>query len=380
MSKKEKSANISKIALIFKHLEEEYINCMGGSKGLSGARMAEVIRLATTDFSVLNCIGPKDLQAIAGSALHELSPSELRRFIITCFNCQKENLGIMMVDEAIAYAIGGAGKEELMKAAVEVIAALSTSNTLAKEKLYGLLEHENPAVVGAVVESLGYSSDMERFGKICGLMLNQDFKTSLLAVEYAEECTQNAAFRKREGTYAIEPASEDFLRNALNRLEGTYRQLQERGGGHLKKRIILLIALSYNAILDSTEWKIAKGEEVEKRIYYSLEEHLHEEIGPSVRPLLFKMLLHGGIEEGTEKSALSTLGRLSNNRKHRAKISSWINNEYLILEKPKSLRNLAWMVRDSCMRGKRFSSIPAPASDKTSIVPKGLAPSTMKRK
>ncbi|MCP4648298.1 MAG: hypothetical protein GY852_11315 [bacterium] len=354
---------------------------MSGS-GISDAeRMARVIRNAISEKEILHSISENDVMAIAENAMHLLQPSEIRSFIFQCFRNGRPENGLAMLDAALEFDANmrRQGKREksaeIMGAAVSAIAFLSTSDDSVKEKLYALLEYGEPDVIAAVVENLGRSNEVESFRKVGGLLLRDDFKVQMSAVKYAEDCATKAAFLKRPDVYAMAPAAEEFMRNALGLLEKVYERLKAKNGGHIQKRVAILVAMTYNEILDTTDCKRVNEEPVEEGIYYSLEGHLHEDIGPEALPLLFKMLQNTKINEGVKRCALNTVGRMGNNERYRGKVRAWIR-DYVGLERSVGLLSVAKEIRESCIEGRRFSSIPAPSPAKrgTSIVPKTLAP------
>lgn len=347
--------------------------------------MAQIIRTAIKDQEVLLSISKKDVVPIVEKAIHLLEPQEVRTFIFQCFRNKRIATGLGVLDAAIDYAarMKSYGKEEksteLLEAAVGVVEMLSASDESARGKIFSLLEKGEPDVVAILVESMGRSTEMTNFRKVCDLLLKDDFRVQISALKYAEECTRDAAFLKRPGAYAMQPTAEEFMRNALVSLEKAYGQLKGRGGGHVQKRLAILVAMTYNEILDTTDWKRLNSEEVNEVIYYNLEGHLHEKIGPDVLPLLFKMLKKREIDEGVRKCALNTVGRMSNNEKYKDRIRGWLR-DFTGFEKAAPLLNVARMIRESCIRGKRFSSIPAPVqlSEKPSIIPKGVGPRVKK--
>jgi hypothetical protein len=343
--------------------------------------MAQVIRTAIIDSDVLTSISENDAMSIAEKAMHVLEPSEVRSFIFQCFKKGKVGNGLAMLDASLEYAAkmkkhgNGERSTELLGAAVSAIALLSTSDESAKEKLFALLEYGEPDVVATVVENMGRSNEVGSFRKICGLLLRDEFKVQMSAMKYAEDCARNAAFLKMPDAYAMAPTAEDFMRNALVSLEKIYEQLKAKNGGHVQKRVAILVAMTYNEILDTTDWKRLNEEQVNEVIYYHFEDHLHEKVGPEVLPLLFKMLSQPGIDEGVRRCVLNTIGRMGNNEKHRDKVRAW-TRDYIGVERSVGLLSVARMIRESCIRGERFSSIPAPAhlKRKTSIIPKGVGP------
>ena len=359
---------------------------MSGSGVSHRARMAQVIRTAIRDANVLCSISENDAMPIAVKAMHLLEPSEVRAFIFQCFRRRKVENGLAMLDAAIEYAAkmkrhGDRGKSaELLGAAVGAIEVLSTSDDSAKEKIFSLLKYGKPEVVAAVVENLGRSNEMGSFKRVCDLLLRDDYDVQMSAVKYAEDCARDAAFLKRPDAYAMAPAAEEFMRNALISLEKIYGELKEKDGRHVQKRVAILVAMTYNEILDTTDWKRMNEEEVNEVIYYHLEEHLHEKVGPEALPLLFKMLKRTGIDEGVRKCALNTVGRMSNKDEYRDRVRSWAR-DFAGFEQSGELLNVARMIRESCIHGKRFSSIPAPShlKAKSSIIPKGVAPRGIKK-
>ncbi|MBD3398493.1 hypothetical protein GF412_04680 [Candidatus Micrarchaeota archaeon] len=354
---------------------------MSGS-GVSGReRMAQVIRSAIADPEVLDSVSEQDAMQIAEKAVHLLHPSEVRSFIFQCFRLGKVENGLAMLDATIEYSSKmrrhgdwkmGSGA---LVAAVSAIAAISTSNRSAREKLFRVLEYGEPDVVATVVKSLGRSNEIRSFRKVCDLILKDEFKVQMSAVRYAEDCAMKAAFLKRDEDYAMEPTAEEFMRNALVSLERIHEKLLERGGGHIQRRLAILVAMSYNEILDTIDWKRRNEEDVNEVIYYNLEEHLHKRLAPEALPLLFKMLQRAGLDESVKKCALNTIGRIGNNEKCRGRVRAWAR-DYIGLEKSPRLTKIAMQIRESCMHGKRFSSIPAPvrARGRTSIIPKGVGP------
>jgi hypothetical protein len=343
--------------------------------------MAQIIKSSINDQDILLSISEKDVVLILEKAMHLLEPSDVRLFILQCFRCKRVATGLGALDAAIDYLakMKSYGNEErgteLLEAAVGAVEMLSTSDASAKEKIFSLLEGGEPDVVAILVESMGRSNELVNFRKVCDLLLKDDFRVQMSALKYAEDCTRDAAFLKRPGAYAMEPAAEEFMSNALVSLEKAYGKIKKRGGGHVQKRLAILVAMTYNEILDTIDWKRMNKEEVNEVIYYNLEGHLHEKIGPEVLPLLFKMLSKTDIDGGVRKCALNTVGRIGNNEKYRGIVRAWAR-DFIGFEKSSGLLNVARGIRESCIKGERFSSIPAPADlkAKISIIPKGLAP------
>ena len=139
----------------------------------------------------------------------------------------------------------------------------------------------------------------------------------------------------------------------------------------MQKRIAILIALIYNEILDSTDWKRRNKEDVDERIYLTLEQHLHDEIGPAAIPNLMKMILRADLEDGMKQSALNTLGRMSNHDPHRAKIAAWVK-QFRSVEKSHHLLLTAEKLSEAIEKKRPFSSIPATPifDDNSAIVPR----------
>ena len=347
-------------------------------------RMAKVIRSAILEEACLNTFSETGVRKVANRAMHGLVRQDISRFIYQCFNNGMEGVGIAFAEEAIEYAIRMKefGKEtegkEALDAAIGTLAILSTSSELAKKKVAKLLEHPEPMVLIATIENVGHSSNIEHFKNACNLLLHDNPQIQLAAAKFVEACTRDAAFRKREKTYAIAPNAEKFLREGLVPLEETYGKLTGLGVSHVQKRIAILVAMIYNEILDSMEWRRIQKEEIDDRIYYALEGHLHENIGPAALPLMLKMLKRGGVEGGIEKCALNTLGRMSNSDRHRGKIVVWLK-DYLALNKPRELLNVAAMVLDAQRGNQRFSSIPAPRGPiNPQIIKKSFPPPKLK--
>ena len=352
---------------------------MGKLGGSNRTRMAEVIRSAIKDPIHLNTFSETGVGKIANRAMHGLVRQDISGFIYQCFNKKMEGVGIAFAEEAIEYAIrmNEFGKEtqgrEALEASIGTLALFSISSELAKKKVFELLEHPEPMIIIATINTIGHSSNIEHFKKACNLLLHENPQIQLAAAKFIEACTRDAAFRKTKESYAIAPNAERFLREGLVVLEKTYGDLTGLGMSHVQKRIAILVAMIYNELLDSMEWKKRQEEEVNDGIYYALEGHLHETIGPAAIPLMFKMLKREGIEEGIEKCALNTLGRLSNSGMHKGKILVWLK-DYMLFNKPTGLLNVAAMVLDAHRGNMRFSSIPAPGPKKPQMIRRSLPP------
>jgi hypothetical protein len=346
-------------------------------------RMTRVIRNAISDREIMSCLTPKDLTAILSNAVEDLTPSDVRGFIYRCMTNKEIGKGLIMADRAIDYALEMTKTgdrelcSELVGAAVGTLSILSESSASVKEKIDELLAHSHPAIVVSVIENLGRTSDLNNFKRVAELLLNPNPHISLAAAKYVESCTRDAAFRKRKDLYVIEDVAEEFLRNALLKLESIYGQLKktERQTRDVEKRLAILVAMMYSEILDSTDWKRFREEQVDERIYYALEEHLVSAIGPDALPYLFVILTHAGVEDGVKRSALHTLGRLTKNDSLKSKIVSWFP-EYLKSETSKDLIDIAKAIQEACQKGKTFSllSYLPEAGARTSMVPRSLSP------
>ncbi|MCP4605512.1 MAG: hypothetical protein GY847_34160 [Proteobacteria bacterium] len=341
--------------------------------------MANVIRLSISDRDILNSLTEKDIGTISKEAMDLLVGSDVRGFIYSCFTNQEEKKGLIMVDEVISYAEENTrfredeASTEIVEAALGTLSILSESMPILKTKVFEVLEHKNPSIVAVAVNSLGHSSNLENFKKVCNLLLREEYEVNNSAAKYVEACARDAAFRNRRDKHAIEDVSEDFLRRALVPLENAYEQLKKRPKtkSNVEKRTALLIAMIYNEILNSTDWKRTNSEEIEERIYCALEYHLSDRIGPEALPFLCKMLERPEIEEGIKRSALKTVGRLSKEDNYIEKITFWLE-EYMAIEKSEELLKLAKNILDSCESGRTYSSVPPKPrlEERSSIIPK----------
>jgi hypothetical protein len=343
-------------------------------------RMARVIRTAISDHQVLECLSQKDLVNVLEGALSSLSPSDVSGFIYRCLTRGEISKGLVVVDRVIHHAAellergDETGAGEIVGAAVGALSILSESLPSVKSKVNDLIFHENPAIVAVVVENLGQSSNVDNFNKVCELLSHGDFRAAMAAAKYVESCTRDAAFRKRREMYLLEDAAEEFLRRALLPLEKTYSKLKKSGDGphNIQKRLAILVAMIYSEILDSTDWKRFKNEDVEERIYYTLEQHLHEDIGPEALSYLFIMIERPELEEGTKISALHTVGRLSKKERFQKEIISWIE-KYILAESSETLVNTARKILEACEHKKPFSVVVEGQNgifEKSSIVPR----------
>ncbi len=343
------------------------------------SRMADVIRLSISDPKVLNSLSKKDIRNVSREAMDLLASSDIRGFLYSCFTNQADDKGLVLVNEILKYAEKDVdiGKDqasaEIVEAAIGTLSILSESNPALKTKVFEILQHKNPSIVAAAVGNLGYSTNLDNFKRVCVLLLRDEFMVSLSAAKYVEACTRDAAFRGRSEEEAIPSVAESFLRDALVPLESAYQQLKKRKSGteNIQKRIALLVAMIYNAILDSTDWKRVQNEHVEEQIYDTLEQHLSESIGPDALPFLCKLLTRPDAEDGVRRSALNTLGRMSKHDAHGKKITLWIP-EYTQSEKSEDLLEIAKAILESCLTGQTFSSAPPMPTEKerSSIIPR----------
>ncbi|MCP4675057.1 MAG: hypothetical protein GY854_06045 [Deltaproteobacteria bacterium] len=344
--------------------------------------MADVIRLSISDPKVLNSLSKKDIRIVSREAMDLLAGSDIRGFIYSCFTNQAHDKGLVLVNEILKYAENDEdiGKDqasaEIVEAAIGTLSILSESNPALKTKVFEVLDHDNPSIVAAAVGNLGNSTNLDNFKKVCGLLLREEFTVSLSAAKYIEACTRDAAFRGRSDKYAIPNVAENFLRNALVPLESAYQTLKkcESGVENIQKRIALLVAMIYNEILDSTDWKRIQNEQVEERIYNNLEQHLGESIGPDALPFLFKLLTRSDVEKGIKRSALNTLGRMSKQDAYSEEIISWLPG-FMLSEKSEELLEIAETIHESYHSGKTFSSVPPmpTAEERSSIIPRTVS-------
>jgi hypothetical protein len=341
--------------------------------------MARVIRSAISDREIMSCLTAKDLTAILTNAVESLTPSDVRGFIYRCMTNREVGKGLIMADRAIDFAVEMARNgddeswSEIVGAAVGTLSMLSESITSVKEKIDQLLEHTHPSIVVAVIENLGRTSDIRNFNRVSELLLSDDRNIAMAAAKYVEACARDAAFGNRTPVNVIEDAAEEFLRNALLKLECIYEQLKKKDAKtrDIEKRLAILVAMMYNEMLDSADWKRFLEEQVDDRIYYALEHHLAEDIGPVALPYLLTMVMHSGVEKGIKRSALCTLGRLSRNTALRPQITEWLP-EFVIRESSEDLVGVATSIQEACSTGKAFSRLSSlPKSlEKSSIVPR----------
>ena len=344
--------------------------------------MAVVIRQAILDRETMQSLSTKDLMDGLKNAVCELTPSDVRGFIYRCMTNRDLSKGFVMADKAIDIALemkaaGGSGSEtygEIIGAAVGTLSILSGSNPTVKEKLMELLGHSDAEVVIAVIENLGHTSNLDNFNRVSDLLVSANTDISRAAIKYIESCTRDAAFRKRSDLYVIEDAAEEFLRKALLRLESVYKQVRytEDAEYSIGKRIAILVAMMYNEILDSVDWRRAKQEEVDERIYYALEQYLNERLGPEAAPYIEELLLSSDVEAGIKRSALHTLSRLGKQASLREQVQAFLP-KYIEHESTAPLITLARSIEKAFAEGKDFSIlsyIPDSTGRLSSMVPR----------
>ncbi len=321
-----------------------------------------VIREAIQNKEALRDLSIKDLNVILDKVISNLTPSEVRNFIYRCVSNRDFIKAYAMADRAIEYALemktqeGNKSHEDLISASIGTLSILSGSNPALKDKITELLDHNNPQVVIAVIENLGHTSNLENFNRVSNLLVHSSPIISLAAANYIEACTRDAAFRKRSDLYVIEDASEEFLRKALLRLESVYKQIKHSEGSQIEvsKRISVLVAMMYNEILDSMDWKRSRQEDVDERIYYALEQYLREHVGPDSLPYIEKTLINPNIENGIKRSALHTISRMGKQEPMRQSIILFLAN-YISTERSPDLVFLADSIEKTLSAGKEFS-------------------------
>lgn len=341
-------------------------------------RMVQVIRRAIVDPSVMKSLSPKDLVAVLEGSMDLLTPRDVRGFIYRCLTSNNIPNGLTMVNQVVAYAQELLKKDnntislELVGAAVGTLSLLSESIPFAKAKLDRLLSHECPAIVAVTIQNLGHSSEIGNFQRSCSLLLHGDFQVAIAAARYIEDCSRDAAFRRRKEFLVVEDEAEEFLRKALVPLEHVYEELKKKAGEdyNIRKRVSVLVAMIYNEILDATDWKRTKSEDVDERIYYALEQHLNDNIAPQALPNLSKMLKRPDLENGTIISALNTIGRISKIEAFREEIVA-VMEDVVSEGANESIVNTAKRILKACREMSSYSVIPEPNDRRgSSIVPR----------
>ncbi len=341
-----------------------------------------VIKQAIIDKETMSNLSIGELKETLYNALASLSPSDIRGFIYRCMTNREPDKAFVMADKAIDFALSmkasgkGRAGSEIIGAAVGTLSILSGSNPLLKDKIAELLRHDDSEVVIAVIENLGHTSNLDNFHKVADLLTHSDFDIARASAKYIEDCARDAAFRKRQDLYVIEDASEEFLRKALLRLESTYKQLKNSKNSFVEvsNRISILVAMMYNEILDSMDWKRLKQEEVDERIYYALEQYLHDQVGCEAEPHIEQVLLSSNVEGGIKRSSLHTLSRLGKQEPLRARVVQFLSN---LIASPdglsENLKSLATSIERALAEGREFSIvsyIPDAAGKLSSIVPR----------
>jgi hypothetical protein len=316
------------------------------------------------------------------NAVSVLSPSDVRGFIYRCMTNRDLTKAFVMADKSIDFALSmkASGKaeagSEIIGAAVGTLSILSGSNPLLKDKVAELLQHNDSEVVISVIENLGHTSNLDNFNKVADLLTHPDFDIARAAATYIEDCARDAAFRKRHDLYVLEDASEEFLRKALLRLESTYKHLKhsKNSFAEVSNRISILVAMMYNEILDSMDWKRSKREDVDERIYYALEQYLHDQVGGEAEPNIERLLLSANVEGGIKRSSLHTLSRLGKQEPLKTRVRQFLSS--LIASKTELTEDLAALaisIEKALSEGREFSIVsyvPDAAGRLSSIVPR----------
>ncbi len=342
--------------------------------------MAVVIRQAILDKEAMSELTVKDLTDGLHGAVHDLTPADIRGFIYRCMTNREIPKGFVMVEQAVDFALSmkASGKTETASEIIDTVigslSVLSGSNPSVKEKILELLGHTDSEVVIAVIENLGHTSNLENFNRVTDLLLHPNAEIGVAAAKYVEACARDAAFRKRNDLYVIEDAADEFLRKALLRLESIFKQIKHSTAisPDIERRIAILVAMMYNEILDSVDWKRAKQEEVDERIYYALEQYLLDLVGPEAEPHIEKLLVSSHVEDGIKRSALHTLSRLAKQEPLKQKIRDFLP-EFIKAESATELITLASSIEKALAEGKDFSIlsyIPDAAGRLSSIVPR----------
>lgn len=344
------------------------------------APMAAVIRQAILDREAMRGLTVQELDEGLQNAVHDLTPSDVRGFIYRCMTNRELGKGFIMADKAISFALnmktidGPEAGSEIIGAAVGTLSILSGSNPAVKDKIRQLLGHPDQDVVISVIENLGHTSNLDNLNRVSDLLLHSNLAIARAAAGYIEACMRDAAFRKRRGLYVIEDAAEDFLRKALLRLENVYKNIKHSNAGteEISRRIAILVAMMYNEILDSMDWKRAKQEDVDERIYYALEQYLHDQVGLEAEPYIEESLLSQTVEDGIKRSALHTLSRLGKQEPPKKRIRTFLA-EYINAESSPDLIALASSVEKAFSEGREFSIlsyVPDAAGRMVSFVPR----------
>jgi len=339
--------------------------------------MVSIIKKSISNEQVMNDLTPDEVRRISEEAVGVLSESDVRNFIYRCLSNRDSDKGLAMIDGVIG-SVGGKedkGGLKLVGAAVGTLSVLSESIPELKPRLHEILEHENPSVVACAIGSLVHSSNLDSLYRVYDFLAHDEFQISSVAVKYVENCARDAAFRKRRGTYAIDDEAEAFLRNVLMPLEDCYGQLKRQDQQqHIQKRLSILVAVICNEILDSLDWKKTQGGEVDEGYYKSMEDYLFKRAAPDALPNILRAIERKQLEEGTARSLLNTLGRISNQPAYRQQVLDWANRYHQIEDREKLIM-IAENIVGSCSLKEKYVSVPwhDEKIDRNSIVPKTVS-------
>jgi len=338
---------------------------MVGENSSGSSRALRILKTSITDSEVLRAIVPTDMKNLGEGAKKELSASDVRMCIITCFDRGKEEAGLVLANTLIEYAEelyleGNDGRlDKILGAVVGALAYASDSHQGARDRILRLLGHPEPLLLSIIVENLPTTSKAENFSEVCKLLVHPDFHVRITAMEYAEKSISGAAFSG--GNARKEEPVDEFMRKALVPLEAAYEEIKTHPeSAHIRKRLSILVAMAYNEILDAIDVKCEMGAErkTADMIYFAWEQHLNKDIAPEAIPSICKMLDHQkNPDERVEICALNTLGRISNSGEHAEKIMKWVRS--YLGKSPSELHiNVAREILDAKIEGKRFASIP----------------------
>ena len=77
---------------------------MVGENSSGSSRALRILKTSITDSEVLRAIVPTDMKNLGEGAKKELSASDVRMCIITCFDRGKEEAGLVLANTLIEYA------------------------------------------------------------------------------------------------------------------------------------------------------------------------------------------------------------------------------------------------------------------------------------
>jgi hypothetical protein len=351
--------------------------------------LAQIIKSAITNKDTYDqLIAQKEIVFILKKSIDELSGSDIRGFIYRSFQRSHEKTGLVMIDEAVEHALRTRRLNhkrpyrEAMEAAIGALSAVSAGNQDAKTKLQDLLRHRDPEIVCLTVDNLGRSTNVDNIQAMCDLLHRGDSDVGRAAIEYLEACTRDAAFRKQRDNAAIGGCSEDFLGRLLVPLEHALKQLEnsEAEPGPLTKRVTILVAMIYNEILECTDWRRSRQEEIDERIYYSLENHLTEDIGPVTLPWLTKMIYRRTLEDGVEQSALHTVARICNKKDRRDWALCWLG-DYMALGRESRANEVAHDIARAYKNKQPYCPVSAPTdiNPAGAVIPRGAGAITTEK-